>query len=81
MSALFGDSSRWRQPGHSRHRPEFPGRCGGGCRGADIRITMNIYGDVETDEMTTAVGVKVSQLAFFGGGERSAIRAQWKLSY
>ncbi len=36
-------------------------------RHADIRTTMNIYGDVVTDEMTTA-GVKVSQLAFQGNG-------------
>jgi integrase len=34
-------------------------------RHADIRTTMNIYGDVVTDEMTTA-GVKVFQLAFQG---------------
>ena len=34
-------------------------------RHADIRTTMNIYGGVVTDEMTTA-GVKVSQLAFQG---------------
>jgi integrase len=32
-------------------------------RHADIRTTMNIYGDVVTDEMTTA-GIKVAQLAF-----------------
>ena len=32
-------------------------------RHADIRTTMNIYGDVVTDEMTTA-GNKVAQLAF-----------------
>ena len=43
-------------------------------RHADIRTTMNIYGDVVTDEMTTA-GVKVSRLAFRGNG------AQGKLSY
>ncbi len=30
---------------------------------ADIRTTMNVYGDVVTDEMTTA-GSKVAQLAF-----------------
>ena len=36
-------------------------------RHADIRTTMNIYGDVVTDEMTTA-GVKVSQLAFQANG-------------
>ena len=39
-------------------------------RHADIRTTMNIYGDVVTDEMTTA-GVKVSQLAFQGNGAQS----------
>ncbi len=32
-------------------------------RHADIRTTMNIYGDVVTDEMTTA-GIKIAQLAF-----------------
>jgi len=32
-------------------------------RHSDIRTTMNIYGDVVTDEMATA-GIKVSQLAF-----------------
>ncbi len=36
-------------------------------RHADIRTTMNIYGDVVTDEMTTA-GIKVAQLAFQGNG-------------
>jgi integrase len=30
---------------------------------ADIRTTMDIYGDVVTDKMTTA-GIKVAQLAF-----------------
>jgi hypothetical protein len=39
-------------------------------RHADIRATMNIYGDVVTDEMTTA-GVKVSQLAFQGKGAQA----------
>lgn len=39
-------------------------------RHADIRTTMNIYGDVVTDEMTTA-GVKVSQLAFQGNGAQA----------
>ena len=34
-------------------------------RHADIRTTFNIYGDVITDEMTTA-GAKVAQLAFMG---------------
>ena len=32
-------------------------------RHTDIRTTMNIYGDVVTDEMATA-GMKVAQLAF-----------------
>jgi site-specific recombinase XerD len=32
-------------------------------RHTDIRTTMNIYGDVVTDEMTTA-GSKVARLAF-----------------
>jgi integrase len=39
-------------------------------RHADIRTTMNIYGDVVTDEMTTA-GIKVSQLAFHGDGAQA----------
>jgi integrase len=39
-------------------------------RHADIRTTMNIYGDVVTDEMTTA-GEKVSQLAFQGNGAQA----------
>jgi integrase len=39
-------------------------------RHADIRTTMNIYGDVVTDEMTTA-GVKVAQLAFHGNGAQA----------
>ena len=39
-------------------------------RHTDIRTTMNIYGDVVTDEMTTA-GVKVSQLAFKGNGAQA----------
>lgn len=41
-------------------------------RHADIRTTFNIYGDVVTDEMTTA-GRKVAQLAF---GGRAQDRAQ-----
>ena len=32
-------------------------------RHADIRTTMNIYGDVVTDEMSTA-GLRVAELAF-----------------
>jgi integrase len=39
-------------------------------RHADIRTTMNIYGDVVTDEMTTA-GIKVSRLAFQGDGAQA----------
>jgi integrase len=39
-------------------------------RHADIRTTMNIYGDVVTDEMTTA-GAKVAQLAFQGIGAQA----------
>ncbi len=44
-------------------------------RHSDIRTTMNVYGDVVTDEMSTA-GVKVSELAFNRKGaqaERSII--------
>ena len=33
----------------------------------DIRATMNIYGDIVTDEMSTA-SVKVGELAFHGNG-------------
>jgi len=39
-------------------------------RHADIRTTMNIYGDVVTDEMTTA-GIKVARLAFHGDGAQA----------
>jgi integrase len=39
-------------------------------RHSDIRTTMNIYGDVVTDEMTTA-GVKVARLAFEGIGAQT----------
>ena len=39
-------------------------------RHTDIRTTMNIYGDVVTDEMTTA-GIKVAQLAFQGNGAQA----------
>jgi hypothetical protein len=38
-------------------------------RHTDIRTTMNLYGDVVTDEMTTA-GSKVAQLAFRAQTER-----------
>jgi integrase len=42
-------------------------------RHADIRTTMNVYGDVVTDEMTTASG-KVARLAANGAqAERKAI--------
>jgi integrase len=39
-------------------------------RHADIRTTFNIYGDVVTDEMTTA-GIKVAHLAFRGNGAQT----------
>jgi integrase len=39
-------------------------------RHADIRTTFNIYGDVVTDEMTTASG-KVAQLAFQMNGAQT----------
>lgn len=39
-------------------------------RHADVRTTMNIYGDVVTDEMTTA-GIKVAQLAFQSSGAQA----------
>ena len=39
-------------------------------RHADIRTTFNIYGDVVTDEMTTASG-KVAQLAFPSNGAQA----------
>ena len=39
-------------------------------RHADIRTTMNIYGDVVTDEVATA-GIKVAQLAFQGNGAQA----------
>ena len=42
-------------------------------RHTDIRTTMNIYGDVVTDEMTTA-GIKVAQLAFQRDGAQTAQR-------
>lgn len=47
-------------------------------RHTDIRTTMNIYGDVVTDEMTTA-GERVAQLAFQTNGAQS--RAQHELSH
>lgn len=42
-------------------------------RHADTRTTMNIYGDVVTDEMTTA-GSKVAQLAFHMNGAQAQRR-------
>jgi integrase len=39
-------------------------------RHSDIRTTMNIYGDVVTDEMTTA-GIRVAQLAFNANGAQA----------
>ena len=39
-------------------------------RHSDIRTTMNIYGDVVTDEMTVA-GAKVAQIAFRGIGAQT----------
>jgi hypothetical protein len=46
-------------------------------RHASIKTTMDIYGDVVTDEMTTA-SRKVAELAF--PAKRSASRAQGKLT-
>ncbi len=43
-------------------------------RHADIRTTCNIYGDVVTDEMTTA-GIKVAQLAFQGDSAQNGARS------
>jgi integrase len=43
-------------------------------RHTDIRTTMNIYGDVVTDEMNTA-GIKVSELAFQSNGAQTERRA------
>lgn len=39
-------------------------------RHTDIRTTMNIYGDVVTDEMSTATN-KVAELAFRGNGAQT----------
>jgi integrase len=39
-------------------------------RHTDIRTTMNIYGDVVTDEMSTA-GLRVAELAFQGNGAQA----------
>ncbi len=43
-------------------------------RHSDIRTTMNVYGDVVTDEMTTA-GIKVAQLAFQTNGAQAERKA------
>jgi integrase len=43
-------------------------------RHTDIRTTMNIYGDVVTDEMTTA-GIRVAQLAFQSDGAQAERKA------
>ena len=47
-------------------------------RHSDIRTTFNIYGDVVTDEMTTA-GMRIAQLAF--QSNRSASRAHTRLNH
>lgn len=39
-------------------------------RHTDIRTTMNAYGDIVTDEMTTTSG-KVARLAFQGNGAQA----------
>jgi integrase len=39
-------------------------------RHTDIRTTMNIYGDVVTDEMSTA-GLKVAEIAFQKNGAQA----------
>jgi integrase len=39
-------------------------------RHTDIRTTMNVYGDVVTDEMSTA-SLKVAELAFHGNGAQT----------
>jgi integrase len=41
-------------------------------RHTDIRTTMNIYGDVVTDEMSTA-SVKVVELAFHPSGAQAEL--------
>jgi integrase len=43
-------------------------------RHSDIRTTMNVYGNVVTDEMTTA-GSKVAQLAFQTNGAQTERKA------
>ena len=42
-------------------------------RHSDIRTTMNVYGDVVTDEMSTA-GLRVAELAFQSSGAQSRAR-------
>ena len=39
-------------------------------RHTDIRTTMNIYGDIVTDEMSTA-GLRVAELAFQSNGAQA----------
>ena len=39
-------------------------------RHTDIRTTMNVYGDIVTDEMSTA-SLKVAELAFRGNGAQA----------
>jgi integrase len=39
-------------------------------RHTDIRTTMNVYGDVVTDEMSTA-GLRVAELAFQNNGAQA----------
>jgi integrase len=39
-------------------------------RHTDIRTTMNVYGDVVTDEMSTA-SLKAADLAFRGNGAQA----------
>ena len=43
-------------------------------RHTDIRTTMNIYGDVVTDEMSTA-GLRVAELAFLSDGVQAERRS------
>ena len=39
-------------------------------RHTDIRTTMNVYGDVVTDQMSTA-GLRVAELAFQSNGAQA----------
>jgi integrase len=43
-------------------------------RHTDIRTTMNVYGDVVTDEMSTA-GLRVAELAFQSNGAQAERKA------